>query len=91
MAKDNSGAEFLAAFQDRVCTRGISTKLIADNVQIFRGWNITQILRDLTVPMRQCETKHQNQNSTENRYQTMKRHTNRSMNRSGAHTLFHSQ
>ena len=30
-AKDNSGKEFLEAFQDRVRTRGVSTKLVHDN------------------------------------------------------------
>ena len=35
--KDNSGKEFLGAIQDRVRTRGVLTKLIADNKLIYRG------------------------------------------------------
>ena len=41
---DNSEAEFLGAFQDRVRERGVPTKLITDNAQIYRGWNITKYL-----------------------------------------------
>ena len=74
-SKDNSSAEFLEAFQDRVGERGVPTKLIANNVPMYRGWNITKYLRDLVVSMWQCETKYQNQNPAENRYQTVKRHT----------------
>ena len=33
-AKDNSGKKFLGAFQDRVCTKGLHIKLVADNTQI---------------------------------------------------------
>ena len=82
-AKDNSAKEFLGAFQDRTRTRGVCTKLIADNAPMYRGWKVTKFLRDLVVPLWQCETKHQNQNPAENRYQTVKRHTNRTMDRSG--------
>ena len=51
---------------------------------MYRGWNVTKSLRDLVISIWQCEAKHQNQNSAENRYETMKRHTNRTMDRSGA-------
>ena len=57
-AKDNSGAEFLGAFQDRVRQKGVPTKLIADNTPIYRGWNVAKYLRDLVVSMWQCETKY---------------------------------
>ena len=83
-SKDNTGVEFLGAFQDRVCERGVPTKLIADNVPMYTGWNITKYLRDLVVSMWQCETKYWNQNPTENRYQTVKRHNNRIIDRSKA-------
>ena len=56
-SKDNNGAEFLEAFQDRVRERGVSTKLIADNAPMYRGWNVTKYLRDLVVSMWQFETK----------------------------------
>ena len=65
-SKDNSSAEFLGAFQDRVCQRGVPTKLIADNVPMYRGWNVAKYLRDLVVSMWQCKTKYQNQNPAEN-------------------------
>ena len=51
---------------------------------MYRGWNITKYLRDIFATMCQCETKYQNQNPTENRYQIVKRHTDRTMDRSGA-------
>ena len=82
--KDNSGAEFVSTFQDRVCERRLPTKLIVDNTPMYRGWNVRKYLRDFVVSMWQCETKHQNQSPAENRYQTVKRHTNRTMNRIGA-------
>ena len=50
-AKDNSGEQFLGAFQDRVRERGFPTKLIADNCPMYRGWNVAIYLRDLVVSM----------------------------------------
>ena len=50
---------------------------------MYRGWNITKYLRDIVVTMWQCEPKYQNQNPAEIRYQTVKRHTDRTMDRSG--------
>ena len=50
-SKDNSGAEFLGAFQDRVCEREAPTKLIANNAPMHRGWNVAKYLRDLVVSM----------------------------------------
>ena len=50
-SKDNNGTEFLGTFQDRVCERGVPTKLIADNAPMYRGWNITKHLKDLVVSM----------------------------------------
>ena len=82
--KDNSGKEFLGAFQDRVRTRSVPTKLVADNAPIYRGQKLTKYLRDLILSLWQCKTKHQHQNPAENRYETVKRHTNRTMDRSGA-------
>ena len=59
-SKDNSEAEFLDAFQDRVRERGVRTKLIVDNAPMYRCWNITKYLRDIVVSMWQCGTKYQN-------------------------------
>ena len=50
-AKDNSAKEFLGAFQDRTRTRGVCTKLIADNPPMYRGWKVTKFLRDVVVPL----------------------------------------
>ena len=83
-ATDNSRKEFLGSFQDWVRTRGIPTKLVANNAHMYRGWKITKFLCNLIVPLWQCETKHQHQNLGDNRYETVKRHTNRTMDRSGA-------
>ena len=49
--KDNSGKEFLGAMQDRVCTRGVPTNLIADNAPMYRGWKLTTFLQDTTTPL----------------------------------------
>ena len=50
-SNDNSGSEFLGAFQDRVRERGVPTKLIADSAPMYRGWNITKYLRDVVMSM----------------------------------------
>ena len=83
-SKDNNETELPGAFQDQVCERGVPTKLIDDNAPMYRDWTVTKYLRDLAVSMWQCETKYQNHNPVENRYQTVKEHTNRTMDRSGA-------
>ena len=59
--KDNSGKEFLGAFQDRNRTRGVPTKLVADNAPMYRDWKVTQYLRNIITSLWQCETKHQHQ------------------------------
>ena len=81
-SKDNSAEVFLGCFQDRVRIRGIPSKLIADNNRMYRGWKVTKCVRDLLKSLWQCETKHQHQNYAENRLKTVKRHTNRVINRS---------
>ena len=83
-SKDNSEESFLGAFQNRVRERGVPIKLIADNCPMYRDWNVTKYLQDSVVSMWQCETKHQNQNPAKNQYRTVKQHTDRTMNRSGA-------
>ena len=81
--KDNSAKEFVGTLQDQGQTRGVPTRLIADNAPMYRGWKVTTVLRNLMVLLWQCETKHHHQNPAENRYETVKRHTNRTMDRSG--------
>ena len=51
---------------------------------MYSGWNGAKYLRDLVVSMWQFKTKYQNQNPAENRHQTVKRHIDRTMDRSGA-------
>ena len=46
-SKNNSGKEFLGAFQDRIRTRGVPTKLVADNAPMYRGWKVTKFLHDI--------------------------------------------
>ena len=77
--KGRSGKEFCGSMQDRVQQRGVPTQLIADNASMYRGWKVTKYLRDLVIPLWKCETKHQHQNPAENRYETVKRHTSRTM------------
>ena len=74
--KDNSAKELLGTLQDRVRHRGVPRGVIADNAPMYRGWEVTKYLQDLVLPLWQCETKHQDQNPAENRYETVKRHTN---------------
>ena len=82
-AKDNSSASFLKCFQDRVRFRGCPTGLEGDNAPMYRGWKNNQYMRDIHCPLWQCETQYQHQNYAENRWQTVKRYTNRVMDRSG--------
>ena len=71
-AKGNSGKGFLVV-QDRDCTRGVPTELVADNAHMYRGRRITKFLRNVITPLWQYETKYQHQNLAENRYKTVKR------------------
>jgi hypothetical protein len=82
-AKDDTAATFLACFQDRVRSRGAPTRLIADNAPMYRGWRVTRYLRDTWTSLWQAEAKYQHQNYAENRYQLVKRYTNKVMDRSG--------
>ena len=82
-SKDSSSAEFLKCLQDRVRFRGCPTGLEADNAPMYRGWKNSVYHRDVILPLWQCESKYQHQNYAENRWQTVKRYTNRVMDRSG--------
>ena len=82
-AKHNNAKVWLGTMQDRVQQRGIPTQLIVDNAPMYRGWKVTKYLCNLVLPLWQCETKHQHQNPAEDRYQTVKQHTNQTMDRSG--------
>ena len=81
--KNGSSEEFLESLQDRVRYRGCPTGLEADNAPMYRGWKNSRYLRDICISQWQCESKYQHQNYAENRWQTVKRYTNRVMDRSG--------
>ena len=81
--KNGTSEEFLGALQDRVRYRGCPTGLEADNAPMYRGWKNSVYMRDVHLPLWQCESKYQHQNYAENRWQTVKRYTNRVMDRSG--------
>jgi hypothetical protein len=50
---------------------------------MYRGWKNSVYHHDVILPLWQCESKYQHQNYAENRWQTVKRYTNRVMDRSG--------
>jgi hypothetical protein len=50
---------------------------------MYRGWKNSVYHLDVILPLWQCESKYQHQNYAENRWQTVKRYTNRVMDRSG--------
>ena len=81
--KHQNAEDFLLCFQDRVRQRGCPTGLVADNAPMYRGWKNAVYLRDICISLWQCESKYQHQNYAENRWQTVKRYTNRVMDRSG--------
>lgn len=47
--KENSGKKFQGVLQDCVRTRGVLTKLIADNTLRYRGWKVTKFLCGIIV------------------------------------------
>ena len=82
--KTGHSADFLQAMQQRNITRGVPSRLIADNAPLYRGSAITKYLNDMHVSLWQCEAKYQHQNYMERRWQVVKRYTNRVLDRSGA-------
>jgi len=85
-SNDSSSAEFLKCLQDWVQFRGCPTGLDAP---MYRGWKNSVYHRDVILPLWQCESKYQHQNYAENRWQTVKRYTNRVMNHSGCRITSH--
>ena len=49
--KDNSGKEFLGAFQDRNRIRGVPAKLVADNAPMYRGWKVIEYLCNIITSL----------------------------------------
>ena len=76
--------DILGAFQDHVRHYGRPRKLYTDAARVYRGNRFIQYLRDLYIAFWSAESKHQNQNPVEKRYDTVKRMTNRLMERRGS-------
>ena len=75
-AKDGSKDVFLTALQSQCVTRGVPTKLVADNAPMYRGSSIAKYLLDMFMSLWQCESKHQHQNLAERRWNVVKQFTN---------------
>ena len=82
--KGSTEEDILGAFQDHVRQYGRPRKLYADAARVYQGNCFVQYLRDLYIGFWSAESKHQNQNPVERRYETVKRMTNRLMERRGA-------
>ena len=63
--KTGHSADFLQAMQQRNITRGVPSRLIADNAPLYRGSAITKYLNDMHISLWQCEAKYQHQNYME--------------------------
>jgi hypothetical protein len=82
--KSGDSADFLLCMQQQNITRGVPTRLVADNAPLYRSNAIAQYLGDMFISLWQCEAKYQHQNYMERRWQVVKRYTNRLIDRSGA-------
>ena len=79
-----SDKAFVDALEDNIRQRGAMDKLISDRAQSEVSNRVKDILRNYLVADYQSEPKHQHQNFAERRYQTVKRCTNKVLDRSGA-------
>ena len=77
-------AVFVNTLMDNLRERGAMNKLISDRAQVEVSERVTEVLRALCIEDWQSEPYHQHQNFAERRYNTLKTHVNRVMNRSGA-------
>jgi hypothetical protein len=76
--------EFLRTLQENVRLRGAPTKLISDRAQSEISKKALQYLRALVIDSWQSEPHRQNQNTSERRFQSVKRMTNTLLDRSGS-------
>jgi hypothetical protein len=76
--------QFVNTLEDVITHRGAPHKLISDRAQVIISNKIQDILRTLCIQSWQSEPHQQQQNPAERRYQTIKRATNRILDRSGA-------
>jgi hypothetical protein len=70
--------------EDCITRRGAPYKIISDSVQVIIGDKVKDILRTLCIDSWQSEPYHQHRNAADRIYQTVKRATNRILDRYGA-------
>ena len=76
--------EFVNTLEDHIRKQGAPTGLLSDQAQAQISNRVQDILRTFIVRDWQSEPKRQHQNSSERRYQTAKRLTNKVMDRTGS-------
>ena len=76
--------QFVNTLEDNITQRGAPHKLISDSAQVIISNKVQDILRTLCIKSWQSEPYQQQQNPAERRYQTIKRATNRVLDRTGA-------
>jgi hypothetical protein len=79
-----SDKQFINTLEDNIIQRGAPHKLISDSAQVIISNKVQDILRNLCIKNWQSEPYQQHQNAAERRYQTVKRATNRLLDRTGA-------
>ena len=79
-----SGKQFVNTLEDTIRRRGAIDKLLSDCAKTEISNKVMDILRAYHISNWHSEPYHQNQNSAEWRYRTIKSWTNTVMNRSGA-------
>ena len=75
--------QFVATLQDNIRKRGAMDKLISDRAQVEISKKTLDILRAYAIDDWQSEPHHQHQNFAENRWETIQRYSNRTLNLSG--------
>ena len=79
-----SEKQFVNTLEDNIRNRGAMHKLISDYAKVEISNKVQDILRMYHIKDWQSEPYHQNQNSAEGRYRTIKAWTNTIMNRTGS-------
>ena len=79
-----SGKQFVNTLEDNIKRRGAMDKLLSDSAKTEISNKVMDILRAYLISNWHFEPYHQNQNTAEWRYRTIKSWTNTVMNRSGA-------
>ena len=82
--KGEDKASILGAFQDRVRWHGAPAELRVDNAAVYKGPKFLKYIQDLYIRLWQSKSYHQQQNYTENVWQSLKFGTNRLLDFTGA-------